>query len=297
MRYSTAGAFRDALEQRLRNQAQTTNVGLMRLRKRVAFERFLARLLIAAPERWVLKGAFALDLRLGLRTRTTKDIDIARKDDEQTATADLAAAAAVDLGDFFSYRVRRTPAFEKAMGFHAVRYTVTGDLAGRRFEQFPIDVAFTEAPPLEPDQLPAPGVLMFAGIEPPDLPVIALEQHIAEKIHAYSGTYGPAERESTRSKDLIDLLLISVLTHPDAERLKQALNSTFHNRDRQPLPASLPPPPNAWTESYAVQARAVDVAADLDAAHTQAARFIDPVLQGTATGHWNANSGEWEAEG
>jgi predicted transcriptional regulator of viral defense system len=37
---------------------------------------------LPAPERWVLKGAFALDLRLGLRTRTTKDIDIARIDDE-----------------------------------------------------------------------------------------------------------------------------------------------------------------------------------------------------------------------
>jgi hypothetical protein len=38
MRYSTPGAFRDALEQRLRNQAHTTNVGLMRLRKRVMVE-------------------------------------------------------------------------------------------------------------------------------------------------------------------------------------------------------------------------------------------------------------------
>ncbi|HEY2142262.1 MAG TPA: nucleotidyl transferase AbiEii/AbiGii toxin family protein [Solirubrobacteraceae bacterium] len=75
--------------------------------------------------------------------------------------------------------------------------------------------------------------------------MIALEQHIAEKIHAYTGTYGTAERESTRSKDLIDLVLISVLARPDAERLKQALNSTFHSRDRQPLPTSLPPPPSA----------------------------------------------------
>jgi hypothetical protein len=42
------------------------------------------------------------------------------------------------------------------MGFRAVRYTVTGDLAGPRFEQFPIDVAFTEAAlPLKPDQHPA----------------------------------------------------------------------------------------------------------------------------------------------
>src|ERR1019366_9645686 len=107
MRYESAHAFRDALEQRLRNQAQSTGAAVMRLRKRVAFERYLARLATASPERWILKGAFALDLRLGLGTRTTKDIDLARTDDEQAATADLMAAAGLDLGDFFSYRVSR----------------------------------------------------------------------------------------------------------------------------------------------------------------------------------------------
>jgi hypothetical protein len=35
---------------------------------------------------WVLKGAFALELRLGVRTRTTKDIDLARADNEEAAT-------------------------------------------------------------------------------------------------------------------------------------------------------------------------------------------------------------------
>lgn len=72
MRYETAEAFRTALEQRLKNEAQATGVALLRLRKRVAFERFLARLATAESSGWALKGAFALELRLGLRTRTTK---------------------------------------------------------------------------------------------------------------------------------------------------------------------------------------------------------------------------------
>jgi len=41
----------------------------------------------------VLKGAFALELRLGLRTRTTKDIDLGRADDEEAATEHLNAAS------------------------------------------------------------------------------------------------------------------------------------------------------------------------------------------------------------
>ena len=63
MRYETAEAFRTALEQRLKNEAQATGIALLRLRKRVAFERFLARLATSASSGWVLKGAFALELR------------------------------------------------------------------------------------------------------------------------------------------------------------------------------------------------------------------------------------------
>lgn len=124
MRYETPEAFRTALEQRLKNEANATSVALMRLRKRVAFERFLARLAASGLGGWVLKGAFALELRLGLRTRMTKDIDLARNGDEEDATEHLNAAMAVDLGDFFDFDVRRTPALDTAAGFHAVRYTV-----------------------------------------------------------------------------------------------------------------------------------------------------------------------------
>ncbi len=38
MKYETAEAFRTALEQRLKNEAEAGGVALMRLRKRVAFE-------------------------------------------------------------------------------------------------------------------------------------------------------------------------------------------------------------------------------------------------------------------
>ena len=296
MRYESAHALRNALEQRLRNQAQSTGVAVMRLRKRVAFERYLARLATAAPERWVLKGAFALDLRLGLGTRTTKDIDLARTDDEQAATADLVAAAGVDLGDFFSYRVRRTSALDKAVGFHAIRYSVIGDLAGRRFEQFPLDVAFTAVSPLAAELLSGPGALVFAGIEPAEMPVVALEQHIAEKVHAYTGAYGTEQRQSTRSKDLVDLVLIGTLAKPHAGPLGTALQAAFQDRERQPLPTALPLPPAVWAQSYAAQARNIDLPTDLATAHAHAARLVDPVLQGTATGRWDPTRRQWRRQ-
>jgi hypothetical protein len=75
MRYSDGIAFRQALEQRLKTRAGGQEARLVRDRKRVAFDRLLARLAATAPDRWLLKGGFALDLRLAERARTTKDVD------------------------------------------------------------------------------------------------------------------------------------------------------------------------------------------------------------------------------
>lgn len=293
MKYRTAEAFRTALEQRLKNEAAAGGAALIRLRKRVAFERFLARLTAAETGGWVLKGAFALELRLGLRTRATKDIDLARADDEEAATEHLNAAAAVDLGDFFSFDVRRTPALDAAAGFHAVRYTVRADLAGRRFEQFPVDVALSESPSSEVERLLAPNSLEFAEVSASQLPVVALEQHVAEKLHAYTGTYGPDKRKSTRVKDLVDLVLIGELAELDAERLGRALATTFEGRASQPLPDTVPSPPSSWVRPYAELAREVGVMTDVDAGHAATADLLDPVLGSDAEGRWDPKARHW----
>ena len=101
MNYVTAAAFRTALERRLLDRSRETGMSLVRLRKSVVFDRLLARLLAVAPGRWVLKGALALDYRLGPGTRTTKDVDLGRTDDEDGATSDFVKAQAADLGDYF----------------------------------------------------------------------------------------------------------------------------------------------------------------------------------------------------
>jgi hypothetical protein len=49
MRYADASAFRQALDARLKTEAKRTGLGLARLRKRVAFELFLRRLVAVAP--------------------------------------------------------------------------------------------------------------------------------------------------------------------------------------------------------------------------------------------------------
>ncbi len=293
MRFATSEAFRAALDQRLKNHADETGSGLTRLRKAVAFDRFLARLVAVAPDRWVLKGALALDLRLGGAARTTKDIDLGRSDNEQAATEDLFAASAMNLGDFFSFTVRRTSALDKLAGFSAVRYRVRCELAGREFEQFPVDVGFSDQSAVSAEQLEGTDLLAFADIERTQLPVLPLEQHIAEKLHAYARDYGTDATPSSRSKDLVDIVLIKQASTLDADKLRTALESTFAKQGSQLLPPMLPQPPRSWATSYAQQAGDIGLLSDLQDGFSQAATLLNPVLAGRATGQWDPTIGAW----
>lgn len=73
--FSTPASFRQSLEQRLQKIAKETGVDLQRIRRKVAFERFLARLFSTEPYPWGLKGGYALEVRFEL-SRATKDLDL-----------------------------------------------------------------------------------------------------------------------------------------------------------------------------------------------------------------------------
>lgn len=267
----------------------------MRLRKTIVFDRFLARLVAVASNRWVLKGAVALDLRLGSGARTTKDLDLACLDNEDAAAADFLAAQARDLGDFFIFVVRRTPALDTTGDFSAVRYRVNTELAGRRFEEFPVDVAFSNSLAWHPDRLRGTDLLAFAGIERIELSVLPLEQHLAEKFHAYTSSYGTDSSPSTRPKDLIDIVLVKHSAPLNAAALRTALDATFTTRSRQALPSVVPAPPAGWRVPYAKLADAVALPTALEQVRSEAAALLDPVLAGKARGDWDPATGAWIA--
>lgn len=72
--YGTPGAFKAALEQRLRNTAGT-GTHFARRRQLLVFDRFLARLVRRFGDAAILKGGLVLELRLE-RARATRDIDL-----------------------------------------------------------------------------------------------------------------------------------------------------------------------------------------------------------------------------
>lgn len=286
--YADANAFRMALENRL-NQA---DLNITRLRKQISFERFLARMVEVAPTGWVLKGAFALDIRYGDRTRTTKDLDLAMKQPEEEGDQIVGKAAGFELHDYFSFRIRRKRVKNLKIENPARTYAITSMVAGRTFEDFAIDISYNETPLSKPDDLRTLGHSSFAGVEAPTVPVVSIEQHLAEKVSAYNRDRDG--RRSTRPKDLVDIVLISEDTHDlDALIVIDAVQTTLGVLDES-IPSSLPSPPTDWVRRYSALAKETGVTPDLDQAYKLAAEFLDPILSGVASGVWSPKDRKWK---
>ncbi len=284
MKYKDAFAFRAALEARLRQQSTETGIPLQRLRKMVAFERFLARLMTAQPQKWVLKGGVALQWRLTSRTRTTQDVDLLFTQEAYDLHALLVQAARHDLEDGFVFEVQASPRNPR-------RFTVHCRLAGRRFESFPVDVGTDDVLVLQPESLTPPALLAFAGIQPVPVWVYPVAQQIAEKVHAYTYPY-PVP---SRVKDWVDLALLGTLGEIRADALTRALEATFAQRSTHPLPAALPSPPAAWWVSSRRLRRECGLTyTSLDDMHQAVRVFLDPVLQRRVPGYrWHPARWAW----
>ena len=299
MKYETASSFRAAIEDRLRPTfAQDQTQSVSRQRKLMVFDRLLARLQTIAPDRWILKEAVALDYRLGPRARATKDLDLARQEDEQAATADLRAAQSLDLGDYFTFQIDRTGALDELLEGAAIRYRVQADLAGRRFEIVTVDVGFADWFDLPHDRIKGPNFFGFAGIQPVDVLALPLEQHIAEKLHAYTRVYGD-NRQSSRVKDLVDLVLISSTAEFEAGRLRHAIDRTFTTRNTQIVPDFFPQPPESWAAPYRKLASEIGLHPEVAVGHRLSAAFVDPILSGDAPigARWDPGEGAWKPPG
>ena len=294
MKYKTAAAFRRALEERLRKQSLEGGQSLTRLRKMVAFDRFLARLAEKEPEAWIVKGGFALQLRLGSRARTTKDIDVSatnRWTREQT-TAHLRGVASLAFGDWFEFEVSEPAEAATGAPGHGLRFPIRCLLDGRQFENYHLDVGYGD-PVLEtPDVLTAPDFLAFADIAPATVRCYPLATQVAEKLHTYTRTY--ASGETSRARDLADILLSASMEQFKNEKLRQAVEATFDARASHAVPREMPDPPRRLSTSYKQLARELDLPwTTVEEAAQAAAQFLNPILMGNARPRWNPAAWRW----
>ena len=253
-KYENAIAFRRALEDRLKNIALEQAISLDRLRRRVTFDRFLARLFDQRKPKpqWLLKGGYALEFRFHNIARTTKDIDfsIPHMNDvnEDTVRALLQAEAKKDMSDWFEFYIGvPMREFDQAV-YGGWRYPVEARVAHRVFTKFHIDVGIGDAVISEAEWQKGDNILQFAGIEPACAAMLPIEQHFAEKVHAYS--YPREKRPFSRIRDLVDLVLLIEQGLPDKTLMMSAIKATFKRRNTHDIPQVLEMPPEIMEDSY-----------------------------------------------
>jgi hypothetical protein len=292
VKYQSGRAFRQALEGRLKSLSRQSGLPLVRLRKMVAFERFLARLTIDQPGSWLLKGGLALQWRLGNLTRTTKDLDVLLTVPVQDVHQALVRAALRDIGDWFRFLVQQPPGAVSADAGVGLRLHVRSLLDGRPFEAFHIDVGLGDPVIEAPEELIAPPLLDFAGVGPTAVLCYPATQHIAEKVHAYTRPHPSGD--SSRVKDLVDILLIAQSSAVDGLVLSKAVRATFEARGTHALPPSLPDAPTGWVAPFTRMVRDVGLRdIPLADAVEMARTFLDPTLRGEVEGRWDPETWSW----
>jgi hypothetical protein len=281
--YATAGAFRRALEERLKRASLTDQVDPNRLRRQVSFDRLLARLFREESAPWVLKGGYSLELRFKA-ARSTVDIDLtvqrvetmaAGGDTNQVIREMLQSAADISLGDWFEFTVGPASMDLTAAPHGGARYPVEARMDERIFARFHLDAGVGDVVMRPLESIVCRDWLGFAGIESSSVLMIAREQQFAEKIHAYTL---PRNAANSRVKDLVDMALLIGSGGLDKPRIREALRLTFERRGTHDLPARLVPPPADWQVPFHALAEECGLPTDVGVVFVGIQEFFEEVL-------------------
>jgi hypothetical protein len=294
--YSSPGAFRRALTDRLNTLAETSRWTLQQLQRQMDYDRLLERLYLV-DDGWIVKGATAL-LARDLGVRATIDVDVYREAAREVAEADLREAANRDLGDWFQFEIGAAhPVSDGASG---VRLTVTAFLGATEWARFHVDLVGADLRMTgEPESVPPLARVVMPDVEQHGYRAYPLVDHVADKVAAIVERHGQGELPSTRFKDLVDLVAIITGASVEAELQRAALNSEAARRGIT-LPDRFGVPDRSmWETGYGAEARRslLPVARTLDDALTLVGAFIDPLLDGTATGQWDPQDLLWRVSG
>jgi len=281
--YKTTTDFRKALESRIGKVVRESGQDVQRVRRRVAFNRFLARIFADKASPWILKGGYAMELRLS-NARATRDIDLTCKKLPRMAGTSqteyiqrlLADAAAMDLHDYFSFMVGQAMIELDGPVYGGARYPVETMMDGRLFVAFHVDAAVGDYIPDRLETAHETDLLSFVGIKPASFPMISREFQFAEKLHAYTL---PRSVPNSRVRDLIDMVLLINEGKISPTNVSLALKAVFARRKTHARPTSLSPAPNDWEQRFEDMAQECGLKTDLLAGFELLNRFYLQITQ------------------
>lgn len=189
--------------------------------------------------------------------------------------------------DWIGYKVHLTETCDEDAPIHLITNVKT-EVATKQ----DVDIGVSDVLIMPPERLTLPPILEFAEIAPTAVQCYPLTQQVAEKVHTYSQVY--ASGESTRVKDLVDILLMAGLSdRMRSADLRKALEVTFARRATR-LPQALRQPPSSWSRQFRLMAEEVELdITSLDDAIRRAKAFLDPILQTELGGVWQVSEWRW----
>ena len=185
---------------------------------------------------FVLKGGAALELRLGLRARATKDFDTTYRHVMDGMINRLDEALRRGHGDFTA--TRSEP--ERIAGTGAQRLDIKLNYRGRSWATMQLEVAGAEGEAgREIDRVPGKPLDSLGLDVPIEVPCVSVRYQIAQKLHAC--TEKPSGgRSNDRFRDLIDLLLLKDLVNEDEwVALREACEELFSLRGMHEWPPAV----------------------------------------------------------
>lgn len=298
-RYQTPAALEQALAERISQRYSAPEFQFRR--NEVAYRRLIARMYSVDPDRWVLKGGFAMILRLD-PNRTSNDVDVtyvAAAGEQAMALQALERAIELDLDDFFSFEILRV---SEATEESARRVTVLCRLGAREFARFRVDLACPQ-PDVPSERIQAPPLSGLDEVDAmPPLLVLAWSQQIADKVCAIFEVH--PRGFSSRARDVADLGLIArQVDRLEGSSLIEALRAEEARRRPRSLPEGLPSSfvlskeqEQEWRTTFSRASRGAPIT--FDEALGLAAGFINPLLNGSAAGlTWSADAQAYAALG
>src|SRR5260370_21116329 len=180
----------------------------------------------------------AKEIQLSLRGRTPLSKNLKERAEQVRAMLQEAAASAFD--DYFEFLVGEAKQDLDGAPEGGSRYPVQARMDGRDFARFHVDIGVGDEV-IEPlDLVTGEDWLSFGGVAPPSFPIISAEQQFAAKLHAYTMPRG--ERTNTRTKDLIDMMLLIRGGNLEQEKAVAAIRATFTRRATHEVPQKLDSP-------------------------------------------------------
>lgn len=279
-----------ALTDRIKSTAPTR---VQQLQRRFLYDRFLDRVFTYAPEVWVLKGGIALLARVH-DARHSSDVDLNRTTGQlDAAVRELVAAAVTDLDDHVRFTAELVVPLRLSSSSAKVR--VTPYIGVRSLEPFKVDVVVGTVLTTDPDLHTPRPVVSMPGITSPVRRLYPVVDHIADKVCATMQSYG-AGRPSSRSRDLVDLVVFACTHDVDSAELHRAIEAERRHRALPPIAGWSCPP--QWAGAYTTAAAGVphcDRHRTFAAANTLVSTFLNPVLAGQlGAARWSHHELQWE---